>query len=202
MSGNERKSKNVPKGGGETGDRRVVRTRRSIRRALMELMHGGRYEDITVQDILDRADVGRSTFYAHYADKDDAARQMFEELLESITRGVRPEEGAEEPPFPIAPLLQVLRDRGSEQGVWLSDRGRDFLFSVGQAYWNRRIERELRERRRRRGDPAVPYPLAAQMVTGAATALLNWWIRNRMPYPPEEMQRMFDRMMAPGINAL
>jgi hypothetical protein len=40
------------------------------------------------------------------------------------------------------------------------------------------------------------------MVTGAATALLNWWIKNKMPYSPEEMQEMFDRVIMPGIQKI
>ncbi|MEM6707029.1 MAG: TetR/AcrR family transcriptional regulator, partial [Acidobacteriota bacterium] len=52
-------------------DRRVTRTKRLLRQALMELVREKDYARITVQDILDRADVGRSTFYTHYRDKDD-----------------------------------------------------------------------------------------------------------------------------------
>jgi AcrR family transcriptional regulator len=200
MSANEQKSKTVPKRRAE--DRRAARTRRSIRQALIDLMHGVRFEDITVQDILDRADVGRSTFYAHYTDKEDAVRQMFEEMLESLTRGVAREEDSKEVSFPIGLMLRRLRDQRSAQGVWLNDRGREFLFSVGQAYWNRRIERELRAHQKGGGVPGIPYAVAAQMVTGAATALLNWWIKNKMPYTPEEMQKMFDRMMAPGFRGV
>ncbi|MGW0357525.1 MULTISPECIES: TetR/AcrR family transcriptional regulator [Nocardia] len=52
-------------------DRRVRRTRSTLHRALIELMIERPYDRITVQDILDRADVGRSTFYAHFRSKDD-----------------------------------------------------------------------------------------------------------------------------------
>ncbi len=202
MSDSERKSKIVSKPVPAAEDRRAVRTRRSIRAALMDLMHGGRYEDITVQDILDRADVGRSTFYAHYTDKDDAAREVLENMLESITRGVPAEGEPSRISFPIGILLHALRDQRSAQGIWRSDRGRNYLFSVGQDYWNRRIERELKARRGKLGEPRAPIPVVAQMVTGAATALLNWWIKNKMPYSPEEMQEMFDRVMMPGIHAV
>ena len=53
----------------EKDDRRSRRTRQILGNALVELMLEKRYADITVQDILDRADVGRSTFYTHYTDK-------------------------------------------------------------------------------------------------------------------------------------
>ena len=51
-------------------DRRPERTRRSLRNALIALMTEKPYESITVEDIINRADVGRSTFYTHYRDKD------------------------------------------------------------------------------------------------------------------------------------
>ena len=61
-------------------DRRVGRTRRLMHEALMALIVEKGYETVTVQDILDRADVGRSTFYAHYRDKDELLLSSFEHL--------------------------------------------------------------------------------------------------------------------------
>ncbi len=55
----------------KTPDRRVRRTRENLFSALSELMQEKRYNKITIQDIIDRADVGRSTFYAHFETKDD-----------------------------------------------------------------------------------------------------------------------------------
>jgi AcrR family transcriptional regulator len=123
MSDTEQKAVTVPKTGQETEDRRAVRTQRMIQQALMELMHGMRYEDITVQHIIDRADVGRSTFYAHYSDKDEVAKQMLEGMMESITRGVKP--GAEEKSaaFPIAEMFRHLQSQQlTAHGVWQSNR--------------------------------------------------------------------------------
>ena len=52
-------------------DRRVGRTVTSLRKALTELILEKHYDSITVQDIIDRANVGRSTFYTHFRDKED-----------------------------------------------------------------------------------------------------------------------------------
>jgi AcrR family transcriptional regulator len=202
MSDSEQKMKIVSKSGKAPEDRRTARTQRMIRQALMELMHSMRYEDITVQHIIDRADIGRSTFYAHYTEKDEAAAQLLEEMMEAITRGVKTEGEEKGAAFPVAELFRHLQGQLSGPGLWRSNRGREYLFSVGQAYWTRRIERELKVRLGKHGASKVPVPVAAQMVTGAATALLNWWLKNKMPYSPEEMQEMFDRLIMPGIRAL
>ncbi len=65
-------------------DRRVRRTRELLRSALLSLIQEKGYDRITVQDILDRADIGRSTFYAHYRDKDDLFRAGFEDIRAAL----------------------------------------------------------------------------------------------------------------------
>src|SRR4029077_4834972 len=63
-------------GRGARPDRRVARSRRALKEALTDLILEGGYEGVTVQDVIDRADVGRSTFYAHFVDKDDPLRAI------------------------------------------------------------------------------------------------------------------------------
>ncbi|MET8797750.1 TetR/AcrR family transcriptional regulator [Nocardia sp. NPDC004568] len=76
----------------ETPDRRVRKTRHALHRALIELMMERPYDRITVSDVITRADVGRSTFYAHYRDKDDllvvsCAEHLRAEITRSPDRG-------------------------------------------------------------------------------------------------------------------
>lgn len=65
-------------------DRRVRRTRRLLAEAFVALVLGVGYERITVQDILDRADVGRSTFYAHFRDKQALLETCFDDMREQL----------------------------------------------------------------------------------------------------------------------
>src|SRR4029079_1728498 len=67
-------------GGGAKADRRVARTRRALKEALTDLILEGGYESGTVQDVIARADVGRSTFYAHFLDKDDLLMAILADL--------------------------------------------------------------------------------------------------------------------------
>ena len=66
-------------------DARVRRTRDALGDALVALMQEKPFDTITVQDVLDRAKVGRSTFYAHYSDKDDLLMSDAEEFFESLS---------------------------------------------------------------------------------------------------------------------
>ena len=68
-------------------DRRVQRTRQLLNRALMELIVEKGYDSVTVQDIIDRANLGRSTFYAHYQDKDDLLFSGIDEVVHSLIWG-------------------------------------------------------------------------------------------------------------------
>lgn len=65
-------------------DRRVRRTRRALREALIELTLERGWDDVSVLEVCSRADVGRSTFYTHFADKDEVLLSGFEELRESL----------------------------------------------------------------------------------------------------------------------
>src|SRR5215467_10760821 len=67
-------------GGGGKPDRRVARSRRALKEALTDLILEKGYEAVTVQDVIDRADVGRSTFYAHFVDKDDLLMAILADL--------------------------------------------------------------------------------------------------------------------------
>ena len=67
-------------GGGARPDRRVARSRRALKEALTDLILEQGYESVTVQDVIDRADVGRSTFYAHFVDKDDLLMAILADL--------------------------------------------------------------------------------------------------------------------------
>ena len=66
-----------PEDGAKHPDRRIERTRRALMNALMDLIAEQGYEKTTVQGILDRANVGRSTFYAHYFNKQDLLLRGF-----------------------------------------------------------------------------------------------------------------------------
>src|SRR5260370_827357 len=67
-------------------DRRSQRTYRLVSSAFAELVVEKPYDEILVQDILDRANIGRTTFYAHYFDKEDVLNSIIEQEMERLTR--------------------------------------------------------------------------------------------------------------------
>ena len=69
-------------------DRRSQRTQQALMDALIALLAVKNYDEISINDIVDRANVGRSTFYAHYQDKDDLLRNGFGRALEILIQHV------------------------------------------------------------------------------------------------------------------
>ena len=118
---------------GRSLDRRVRRTRAALTRALVDLVLAKRYRSITVQDLLDRADVGRSTFYSHYRGKDDLLLRSFEAMLEVLDACLdddAPEAGR------LAPVEELFRHVGGFRDfhrALVRARRIDLLFDVDEA---------------------------------------------------------------------
>src|SRR5512140_1252602 len=98
-------------------DRRSQRTRQLVNSAMMQLLSEKGYEAITVQDILERAGIGRSTFYSHYFDKEDVHASMMEQMLADMTQQL-PEKYTGQGLIPSLELFRhIYRDRPHFQAV-------------------------------------------------------------------------------------
>lgn len=184
-------------------DRRSQRTQRILHEAMMSLLQEKRYDDITVQDIIDRADVGRSTFYAHYQDKEDLMVSNFMHLMEYLTEAVS--QSGEEAPrlLPTRELLEHVQESQHLVRSMMSGRGFELFMEKGQEYWSRKIAADLQRQLPSGQQPSVPIPVMAQFVAGTMITMLRWWVEKKMPYSPVEMDRMLESLVMPGIqNAL
>jgi AcrR family transcriptional regulator len=100
-------------------DRRVRRTRELLRAALLSLIEEKGYAAITVQDILDRADVGRSTFYAHFTDKEDLLRSGFDEFRSTTPADMQPTAASAGAKVEfLEPMLSVFRHVDEHRARW------------------------------------------------------------------------------------
>jgi len=179
-------------------DRRSQRTRHSLSEALVKLIREKDYNTITVSDIIQRANVGRSTFYAHYRDKDDLLVGELDRVIDVLDRHI-PHESHEENSF--FPSLGLFRHVGEEYDlyralVWGS--GVDLLFKHVQKSLSKRIEQSLQESRR---EFDVPIPILANFVAGSFLTLLKWWLDNKMIYSPEQMDEIFKKLTVPGVES-
>lgn len=187
-------------------DRRVQRTRVRLREALVALMMEKRYEKITVQEIIDRADVGRSTFYNHYEDKDDL-------LLRGVAEIVRGHDEAPDyaPPGPHVGRARTIHTTGmfrhSHQNqtlhhMILQRHRHDPLLERVRAVLYDNVAGQLHQLAGQDASPSIPLPLLAEFVSGGLLSLIHWWHDQAFPYPPEEMDAIFQQIAMPGLLAL
>jgi AcrR family transcriptional regulator len=179
-------------------DRRVRRTRDALGDALLALIQEKPFDAITVQEVLDRAGIGRSTFYAHYRDKDDLFLSDLEEFFELMSTLLlrRPEDSNR-----IAPVRElfthVAEMRQLHSALIASGKMRDFQ-EMGQEYFARAIEQRLAALPSSRPASPAQRTAMAHAFAGALLSLLSWWIQHGATPSPEEMDTLFHRMVGSG----
>jgi AcrR family transcriptional regulator len=182
----------------ERRDRRSQRTRHLLSEALIELIRKKDYNTITVSDIIDRANVGRSTFYAHYRDKDDLFAGQLDRVIDVLSQGFPSESGEGNLFFPSLGLFRhVAQEYGLYKAlVWGSSM--DILFKHVQNSLSKRIEQNLIGSGRKF---TVPMPILANFIAGSFLTLLQWWLENKMNYSPDEMDKIFKTLTIPAVEA-
>jgi len=177
-----------------TQDRRVRRTRERLRNALVALSMEKPYGEIRVADLLERADVGRATFYAHYRDKEDLLISLFLGMIDHFE-----EIGLERNPGAVLPAAPYLLEHFHEARTFARALGRAGKMEVLLRACEARLRRNLEARLPPRSDP--PPDLTAALAAGAFTTLLNWWMNNGQQTPPQVLSEALEALLAPGVQA-
>jgi AcrR family transcriptional regulator len=178
-------------------DRQSQRTQTMLGDALVELMMEKGYDAISVKDIIERANVGRSTFYAHYQGKDDLFVSQLDRVLEALTRHTTAEISAGNPYFPSLGLFEHVKQQYKLFKILSWGSGADLMVKHFQKALSVKIEQELTTAGQKF---EVPIPVMANFMAGSYLAILRWWLDNKMAYSPEEMDRMFQTLTMPGIE--
>ena len=186
----------------QKADRRSQRTYRLVSSAFAELVVEKPYEKILVQDILDRAGIGRTTFYAHYFDKEDVLNAIIELELEMLTRQIA-HAAARQRVMPSLELFEhVYHAENQQLRALMQSRAGEFLWEAFQAALCRAIEPALETLCAERRSPPIPLPVVSEYLAGAFLTLLKWWVTADMPYSPEQMEHIFQQLALPGVWAM
>jgi AcrR family transcriptional regulator len=187
-------------------DRRIPRTRAMLQHALTSLILKKGYEAITIQDVCDEANVGRSTFYAHYTSKDDLKRSGFEHLRNELVD--RQREALATP--------GDIKDRSLGFSLTMFEHARDHIdlyralvgtrggtVSLGQIrqILSDLVRNEFATIGKNSAD-SIPRELIVQYVVGAYMAVLTWWLDGGAKMPPKRIDAMFRRLATEGITPL
>jgi len=173
-------------------DLRVARTRRRLGGALVALIHEKPFDEISVQELLARAGVGRSTFYLHYRDKDDLFISDVEEFLEYLSNFLTVHGEQSDRVLPVKELFAHIGGEARQFHAALAASGRlhDF-YELARGQLARGIERRLKANSRTRVMKPSEYAAVSHAYAGAMLALLKWWVETGTKQSPEQMDRLF-----------
>ena len=181
-------------------DGRTQRTRQRLGMAFLELMHEKPMEDITVQDVLDRTSIGRSTFYLHFRDKNDLLLSQLEMFLQHMSTWLI---RCKEQSHRVMPVEEMFDHIASQRAFWriLADAGRlpDF-FDLAQLYFARGIQQRLKESKRLPRLPRVEMAARSSALAGSLLSLLRWWMDRGAKEPPAAMDKLFHKMVWDGLR--
>ena len=185
-------------------DPRVQRTRERLQKALIELIGERGYDAITIQDIVDRANVGRTTFYLHYSSKDELFMSCHEAIVSEFHFGPLYPLSREELLSPEAPpgMTSAYRHLEDERALlYPIFQGKDSLLILRRIRdWSaQEIEASLRDTFAE-ADSTIPFDVLANYLAGAQIALVQWWLEKRQPHTPEKLAQTFHRLQRAAIR--
>lgn len=180
-------------------DRRTRRTRDALGDALVELMHQRPFKSITVQDVLDRAGVGRSTFYAHYRDKDDLFLSDVEEFWEMMSSLLERRGEDSKRVAPVRELFAHVAEAKAFRDALVASGKIHDVMNLGQGLFARAIERRLTKLSAAH-EPAGQFAATSHALSGALFSSLMWWIDRGMPVSAAAMDDAFHRLVWSGAG--
>ncbi|QOS76882.1 TetR/AcrR family transcriptional regulator [Paenibacillus sp. JNUCC31] len=167
-------------------DRRVVKTRKAITDAFIGLLEEQDFEQITINEIADRANVNRGTVYLHYTDKFDLLDQSIETYLQQLVESCM----VESPTTPMTvreALLRTFRYLEQHAPVYttlLTQKGIPAFRNRMMTLLIQGVEEQVDACGIHKG---INREITVQFLACASAGLLEWWIMNSMPYPAEQI---------------
>ena len=185
-------------------DRRVERTRELLLNALVSLLMERGYEKLTIQNLLDRAGVGRATFYAHFQSKEELLSCSIARMRTGLIGQWKPAATSRgKPPERLFFTLPFFQHLESHRRIYHATIGRESEWTV-ELHMQRMLRELVREdlfRHHKGQASAAALDLAIRYVVGALWAITIWWMESKKPLPPEEINQIFQRLVFTGLDA-
>jgi AcrR family transcriptional regulator len=186
----------------EAADRRVRRTKASLHDALISLAREKPYPAIAVKEILDRANVGRSTFYTHFRDKDDLLASGIHDILRSFQRQLRGGGTLERVVAFSLPLLNHIDGHRRAGGPTMKREGRAIMHEHMQHVLANLVADELAATLPGKWEVEMPISLVARHVAATFVLVLNCWVDNDAALTPPQVDARFRALVMPTLTAL
>jgi AcrR family transcriptional regulator len=176
-------------------DRRSQRTQQALMDALIALLAVKHYDEISIIDISDRANVGRSTFYAHYQTKDDLLKCGFERVLDMLIHHISFDDANPGLRLDTTPLFLHAKGHYELYRTLVWGSGFELLTKDGHAALSAKFQENFTQLLSGKPEPSIPLAVLSYSMAGTLLILLKWWLDNRMPYSPEYMDQIFQQLV-------
>ncbi len=176
-------------------DRRSQRTQQALMDALIALLAVKSYNEISINDIIDRANVGRSTFYAHYQAKDDLLKSGFERALDMLIHHISFGEAGQGLRLDTTLFFRHAQGHYEIYRTLVWGSGLDVLTKDGHAALSAKFQESFTLLLSGKPEPSIPLAVVSYSMAGTLLILLKWWLDNKMPYSPEYMDEIFQQLV-------
>ena len=185
-----------------TIDRRVARTRTLLHDALLSLLCTKSYDAITVEDLCTKAKIGRSTFYAHYASKDELLRARLKHLHDTLLerrRAAAMGHAASKGLLFSGIMFEHAYEHVHLHRHLLGNRGGSIVFAMIRDMLSELVRDETAPATRAAKGDALLRDFTVAYIVGAFMAVMDWWIKQDKTLSPQQIDALFQRAVAEGI---
>ena len=184
----------------ESTDRRVERTRKNLRSALVQLIMERGYDAVTIQDITDKANVGRTTFYLHYQSKDDLLLDHHAEMRShlNLTTLSREQLMSDEPQAQVVNFLHLLTETRNMYFALRSAKDADIIMRGVREQMTGTLQDSLNAIFPDT-QPKIPLDVLTEYIIGAQLSLINWWMNEHTPYDASQLATMLHQLQRVAV---
>lgn len=180
-------------------DRRIQRTRVQLQEALVSLILEKGFDDLTVQDVIDRANVGRSTFYAHFEGKEDLFLSGFTGMQAHLEQYLKSQSDGDESLWALSRMMfEHAAGHDRIYKALVGKRGGHLMLAHMHQFLLGLVRTQLKKQRPGSPKQAVPPELLAHHLVSSLTAMLTWWLDHGKPYSPEQMAQYYRQVLRPA----
>jgi AcrR family transcriptional regulator len=190
--------------GNRKTDRRVSRTRRQLREAILALVLEKGYDAVTVEDITERADLGRTTFYLHYNDKEELLLECISSIAEELRAQVPFDRIAQGDNGVLATIGMVFSHASENPRLYriiLNGEGITSASAMLREIISQSVEEfitRLEQQNRMVLNLQVPLAVFTNYFASSLLGFITWWLEKDMPYSPTDAAAMFQRLFFQG----
>ena len=183
-----------------TVDRRTQRTRRALREALLSLLAEKSWDELSVQDICARADIGRSTFYLHFPSKEELLNGSLDDLRGALKASADAGSKAQAA-RPLAFVRGLLDHLYEQRRLCRSIFGRRSAHTV-QVRFREMVAKLVADNLTALAPADWKREAAVHYLAGALVEMLAWWLDGRPIRPVDEIEEFYLRLAGPAVGEL